>query len=120
MEQGERLRVTLENWVDDHSPGGWVVPHDADTIVWWVVTRVYARYEAPRRTVRRFDPVFGEEVEVVVQRFRLRAYLVDLDAEWGLEPMKRVLLHQRPPEYWWHLRQVTDEELAEMEQYRLP
>lgn len=89
-----------------------------------MVTRVHARYVAPRRTVRRYEPIVDQKIDVVVQPFALRAYLVDLDAdfppEWELEPMQRVLLHQRPPGSWWYLRLVSEDELAEMEQYRQP
>ncbi|MFG1977077.1 hypothetical protein ACGFJC_47760 [Nonomuraea fuscirosea] len=123
VEQGERRRVQIDNWPSDRGPGGWVVPYGHPTIVWWVVTRVHARYVAPPRRQLRWDAVLREEVEVVTQRFPLRAYLVDLETaalppELALEPLERVLLHQRPPEYWWWLRHVTEQELAGMEQYR--
>ncbi|MGV9383576.1 hypothetical protein ACWDRB_47720 [Nonomuraea sp. NPDC003707] len=124
MKADELLRVDLANWPHDRGAGGWVVPHDAERIGWWVVTRVHARYVAPRRTVRRYEPLVRQEVDVVVQPFPLRAYLVDLDAdwlpEWELEPMEHVLLHQRPPGSWWYLRHVREDELVEMEKFRQP
>ncbi|MFI9845179.1 hypothetical protein ACIHFD_49730 [Nonomuraea sp. NPDC051941] len=129
MDPAERLPVRLSNWpYDGDGAGGWVHPAGSPYLVWWTITRVYARYKAPRRVVMEYHPLLRQEVEVVKQRFALRAYLVDLDLEpfadladvWELEPrLERVLLHQRPRESGWFLRVASEEKLAEMEQYRV-
>lgn len=113
------MRVNLLNWPADRGAGGWLIPHD-NPLVWWVVTKVHARYEAPRVVVDEFDPLLGMVVPRVKRMHRLRAYLLDLDGlASGLDVRERVLLHQRPERAaWWFLREVAGEELERMEQFR--
>ncbi|MEU4231130.1 hypothetical protein AB0F17_43135 [Nonomuraea sp. NPDC026600] len=115
----ELLRVDLLNWPADRGSGGWVVPYD-DPLVWWVVTAVHARYEAPRVVVDEYDALIGMVVPKVKRMNTLRAYLLDLDGtNTGLDVRERVLLHQRGERAaWWFLREVTAKELEEMERYR--
>ncbi|TMR92566.1 hypothetical protein [Nonomuraea basaltis] len=120
----ELLRVELANWPYDRGAGGRIHPYSEqrpDYLTWWNVTAVHARFEAPREVIDEYDPFLGMVVPRVVRVFSLRAYLLDLDgSREGLDVRKRVLLCQRPSPRspWWFLREVTEKELAEMEQYR--
>ncbi|MET8006239.1 hypothetical protein [Nonomuraea glycinis] len=113
------VRVETRNWLTEQDPGGWVVPHD-DPFVWWTVTRVHALFVAPRLVVDEYDELLGRTVQRVRRPFELKARLVDLDgSQWELGDRERVLLHQRPGPRWWWLRDVSGEDLARMEQYRV-
>ncbi|MEV5554974.1 hypothetical protein AB0L44_15100 [Nonomuraea wenchangensis] len=115
----ELLPVRLHNWPHDRGAGGWLIPHD-DPLVWWVVTKVHARYVAPREEVAEYDALLGMVVPQMKRLMTLRAYLVDLDGRaTGLNARERVLLHQRPERpAWWFLREVSAEDLGRMERFR--
>jgi hypothetical protein len=120
------LRVALHNWPHDRGAGGWLHPYDErgrpDHLVWWVVEHVHALYEVPREEIAEYSPLLGMVVPKVTRLFTLCAYLLDLTSEWALPAMKQALLHQRsdPTTPHWFLRQPSEEEIAAMEQYRVP
>lgn len=111
----EPIRVDLHNWPHDRGPGGWVRPH-GDPIDQWVVTRVYARYVAPKIQAGTVDE-HGRRLKL---RFETHAYLVDLDGSVsGLPDYEWVLLHQVPPGGWWYIKAVDEDHLARIERYKV-
>jgi hypothetical protein len=111
----EPIRVVLHNWPHDRGAGGWVMPY-GDPIDRWVVTRVYARYVAPKVKAGTVDE-HGRRQKL---RFETHAYLVDLDGSFsGLPDYERVLLHSAPPGDWWFIKAVDDDYLARIDRYKV-
>ncbi|MFI6496885.1 hypothetical protein [Nonomuraea typhae] len=109
------IHVFLQEWPADQGPGGRVVPVE-DPLKYWVVTRVWATYEAPDGIHRGQDP-WGRPIEPEI----LRAYLVDLDGshELDLAGMERVLLHRIPRHPHWWIKEVDGAYLARIEAYKV-
>lgn len=111
----EPSRVELHNW--PHNPdeaGGWVMPH-GEPISRWKVSKVHARYVAPRIPFGAAD-ANGRPLR---PRGEYHAYLVDLEGAFGLEDYAMVLLHQVPPVGWWMIKPADDESLERIEKWRV-